>query len=344
MKKVLAWVGMGVALFLGSMQAASAGEAFPRVVVVIPAITPYVDALLSGIGHAENLLRPGQDAHSFAMTNRQRQALDDADVIIIADRAMTPYLNKLLDMEAKRGTRIVALTELPGAEALPYETENAWLEAVKKKAEAKTKKTEHADHEEEDEPTTDAKGKPLTDPHLWLDPIRMAALAKPLAEAIGEKAPNHRTSLLSNAKTLSQHLQQEVDPALRTILSRRLPHTQISSQPEVPFITFHAGYQYFLKRYDMHNPGEITQRPEELIGAQSLHAVMESAEHTRIRCIISEADTSLVKHIAKASSAKVIALSPEAPIASTAVSDAPWVQNDYDRLLQKTAESFASCL
>lgn len=327
-----------IAGLLGSTQAASAGEAFPRVLVTVPALTPYVNDLLHGITTSQNLLRPGQDAHGFSLSSRQRRALAEADVIIIADKGMSPFLNKMLDAEQKRGATVVVLTALKKAEPLSYRQENPWLKVAKAQAHA-GEKDAHAHHDDHDH-----EEQQQTDPHLWLDPLRMAALAVPLAEAIAARSPSHSTQLQANATTLAKHLRDEVDPALRAIVSIGTPQEKPRSKPLVPLITYHAGYQYFMARYGLTNNGEIVQRPEEYLGAKTLRDTMAQADRVTIGCIISESDSPLVRRIAKASGARMITLSPEAPIAPTEISSAPWARNDYERLLQKTAEQVASCL
>lgn len=326
---------MVIAGLLGGAQAALAGEQFPNVVVTVPALKPYTDALLKDIGQSQNLLRPGQDAHHFSLSSRQRQVLAAADVIIVADRTMHPFLNKLLDAEQKRGATIVVLTSLKEAEALPYTQENPWLEA----AEAKAKVMEEHDHHDHGE---EAHGQ--IDPHLWLDPIRMAALAAPIAEAIAARAPDHRGTLKANADVLAHHLREEVDPALRTMLASPSTAKSMRAKPQVPFITYHAAYQYFMARYGLQHGGEIVQRPEDYLGAKTLRDALSNAEKLSIRCVISESDSLLVRRIAKASGARIVAINPDSSVTTADITSADWAESDYDRLLQRTAESFAGCL
>lgn len=323
---------------LPTAQASYAGELFPKVVVTVPAVTPYVNTLLDGITQAQDLLRPGQDAHSFSLNSRQRDMLHQADVIILADRSMTPFLDKLLATEAKRGATIVALSDLKEAEALPYISDNPWLSVAKAKAGV------GESHEEDEEKPQPRDGKAATDPHVWLDPVRMAALAHPLAEAIAQRSPTHRVQLLQNAEREAEHLRQEVDPALGALLIPRTTKDRTDEKPVIPFITYHAAYQYFMARYRLKNGGDITQRPEEYFGARDLRNRIARAAQLSIRCVISESASPLVQRIAKASGARVITLSPETPVTPTDITSAPWAQNDYDRLLQKTAESFGECL
>ncbi len=313
-----------IAVLLVSAQAAIAGQLNPKVLVTVPPLVPYTDNLLRGIGQADSLLRPGQDPHSFTLSPSQRQALAEADVIVVPDRTMHAVLASLLEKEEKRGARIVELLALKGAKPLPYTKNNPWL-----------KLASHKDDHQDDG---------AYDPHLWLDPIRMAAIARPLAEAIADAAPSHRAQLVSNAKDLSFHLREEVNPALRKLFEATPRHAAMNAKPFVPFITYHAAYQYFLKRYALEQFGEVTQRPESYLGAKTVHDVIDSAGTLSIRCVITESEGTLVKSIATASDAKIVKLSPEALYTPNEAPPADWVRDGYDRLLQKTAISFAGCL
>ena len=327
---------MGVALFLVSAQGACAGTANPQVVVTVPALKPYADALLAGIGQSQSLLRPGQDAHTFTLSPSQREMLAHADVILLPDRRMSAMLDPLLDAEQKRGAAIVVLTSFKEAQALPYAKMNPWLQTAGLQGE------EHHDKDDEEGPSPAPN---WLDPHLWLDPIRMADLARPVAEAIADKSPGNRAMLEHNAGALAAHLRNEVSPAVAEILAHPKPQPLKSgSRPEIPFITYHAAYQYFLKRYNLEAMGEVTQRPEDYLGARTLHDAVEGAEKIHIHCIFSETDAPLVKRLAAASDAKLVPLSPETLYSSDEVPSVGWVRNDYDRLLEKTALEFAKCI
>lgn len=318
--------GALIALILASAQVAFAGPANPVVVVTTPPLKPYTDSLLTGIGESQSLLRAGQNAHDFSLSPSQRRLLARADLIIAPDRTMNPTLDRLLAVEEKRGAKVLSLTALKQADVLPYPQHNAWLELA------------GDTHEQEDHDHT------RQDPHVWLDPERMAALALPVAEQIADMAPTHRARLRANAEDIGFHLREEVIPGIRTMLAKAKPYGGMSARPQVPFITYHAAYQYFLKRFGLEGHGEITQRPEAYLGAASLHGTLASAGKLSIRCIISETENPLVQRIAKASGARIVPLSPEAIYTVRDIPPTPWARNDYDRLLVKTALGFAGCL
>lgn len=306
-------------------QAAIAGSTMPKVLVTIEPLKPIADTLLAGITHSTVLARPGQDAHNMVLSPSQSQALAEAEIIIVPDRKLSSAVNMLISRYEEKGTLVIALTELLGAEPLPYQTSQPWLGDAKKKKK-KLKKGS------------------LADPHVWLDPLRMADIATPLAEAIAVKTPSLRAQLLGNARAWQQHLVMELDPELKKRLGDVKVKRRYDSRPYIPFITSHSAYQYFLSRYDIENYGALSLLPEDTTGARTQHNVLKRAGEVTIGCIIAEQETAMVKRVATASNAHIVKLSPEALTDRANAPKLDFLKDDYDRLLYKTADIFASCL
>lgn len=336
----------------GLPQAAFAEMLTPRVVVTVEPLKPYVDEILKGITESQSLLRSGQDPHAAALSASQALAIRNADIIILPSEGMSPVLARIIAQKKKEGTKVIELLTLKGADPQPYPRENPWLAARKKASKKKghdahEHKDEHADdeetheHEHEHEHEEEAD---MRDPHIWLDPLRMAAIAVPLAEAMGEAATPHRRAFTANAHILARHLRTEVDPAIRAMVKKRTERLKLSSKPFVPFLTYHAAYQYFLARYRLDAAGFISDRPMEYMGAATLHQTLQEAEDIELGCLISEADTGFVRRIAESAGGRVVALNPDRSYGTEEVGLIPWAKNDHERLLYKVAESFAGCL
>ena len=296
----------------------------PKVLVTVAPLKPVADAILAGITHSSVLARPGQDSHHMVLSPSQSQALAEADIIIVPDRTFSSAVNTMATRRAKKGATIISLTELRGAQALPYAQKQPWLGAKATKA----KKKERGP----------------SDPHLWLDPLRMAAIATPLAEAIAQKTPSLRAQLLGNAVEWKRHLSMQLDPALERILGAVETKQRYNSRPYIPFITSHSAYQYFLSRYRIEDHGSLSLVPEDVTGAASQHAVLARAGEVTIGCIIAEQETALVKRVAAASNARIVLFNPESLPGSNVGAGFDFITSDYDRLLYRTAETFAGCL
>ncbi len=366
MRAKFPWM-LTIAAMLLTAQAANAGDVFPRVVVTVAPLKPYVDEILGSEGKAANLLRPGQEPHDFALTIPQGEMLAKADVIIVPDLDINPFLKRLLAKNTH--AKIIELSALEGADPLPYASENPWLASMKKAAPEKTSSTnqhaaKHDDHHHDDahehkSPAPDAAEKsaakeekeakaddkkPVNDPHLWLDPERMAAIALPLAQAIADKAPESRAALTLNARNLTTHLRGEVIPAMRTMLDKHPVPLDTMQRQLIPFITYHAAYQYFLQRFHLTHYGEITTKPEEMMGGKTMATMVSGASSVRLTCLIGEEKTVLMERIATLSGAQIVLLSPEQLPARKDVDAIDWIRNDYDRFLYVTAKMFGRCL
>lgn len=332
-----------IAAILLVSQAAIAGDLFPKVVVTVAPLKPYVDEILHGRGEAQNLLRPGQGPHNFALTVTQATMLAEADLVIVPDLDINPALKTLL--AKNKQARVIELSTLEGALPLPYAANNPWLSAMKEAEEAHEGHDEHDHHEHHhDHDGSDHASAPMNDPHLWLDPERMAAIATPLAEAMAERMPEARADLIANAKTLASHLRTEVIPALKEMLNKPATTRSAVEQEVIPFITYHAAYQYFLERFGLNRYGEITVRPEETMGGKTVAELVSRAEKIRLRCLISEQEGTLVKRIAKVTGARIVLLSPEQLVDRADAKPLDWIRNDYDRFLYVTAKAFSDCL
>lgn len=317
----------------------------PKVLVAAAPLKPIVDAILQGITSSTVLTRQGQDAHTMMLSFSQARAIDDADIIVVPDRAMNPIIVQLANERAHPPV-IIALTELAGAEALPYPKEQPWLRGSEDEPEKATESDKHDGDEKDGEPKAEdeKKKQSLKDPHVWLDPVRVADLAMPLAHAIADYSPSHRAELESNAQQLSRHLVDEVQPNVAAMLATRLPTNHMYARPYVPFVTGHSAYQYFLARFDVTDPGALQTVPEEIAGAARNLAVMKRAGQVTIGCIITEQETPVIERVAKSSGARIVKISPENLVDPESVPVQAWMKNDYDRLLYVIAKDFASCL
>ena len=355
MRRLLAYSAVIALLALGA-QAANAGTSAPAVLVVTAPLTPYVNAILENVGQAQSLLKPGQDPHHFSMAPSQAAALANADILIIPDLSMSPMVASYVQKNPH--LTVIELSKLPGADPKPYTSENPWLSAVKDKGHdadddsmampaLKTSPDPNYKHLPDFNAKAPVKAptQATTDPHFWLDPERMAAIAPSLANALSQSMPDARPGLLRNAQTLAAHLRQEVLPGMRALLSTPAAAPPVDSKkPRIAFITYHAAYHYFLDRFSIQDSGEITVRPEDYMGAKTLDQLLNVASGIHIGCVIAEGESPVVSRVTKLSGAKLVILSPEQLVDPTQVPHREWVQNDYDRLLYLTAKKFGECL
>jgi zinc transport system substrate-binding protein len=293
---------------------ASAG--IPNVVVTLPAIFPLVEATMRSAGKPRLLTQANQDPHTMHLTPRQAEMLQDADILIIGDRGMNAPMLRRIQKSARRNLTIIALTELPGADPKPYRTTNAYGGHTRR-------------------------GGGGLDPHVWLDPLRMSKMLPALAARLGVAMPYAEETLRLNAENLSLHLRDTVHPALKDIFANITP----AQTPDLlPYITYHDAFHYFETRYGLASYGFVVQAPEEHLGAAAMQSLLEASRSQRVHCLIAEGKSPLVTRLQLTAEAKLVLLSPERAYGAKEAPSLPWALNDYDRLLGKTAKTFAGCV
>lgn len=93
------------------------------------------------------------------------------------------------------------------------------------------------------------------DPHLWLDPTLASQMAQNIASGLSVADPEHQEQYKANATAVSSQLaqfQQEMRTALKDLPIRQL-------------ITFHDGFSYFARAFDL----EIVASVEEEEGSEA---------------------------------------------------------------------------
>jgi zinc transport system substrate-binding protein len=106
------------------------------------------------------------------------------------------------------------------------------------------------------------------DPHVWLDPDRLATIADALAAALGERDPAHAADYTANAEALGEEL-----AALDAEYARGLADCQ---RREI--VVSHAAFGYLADRYDLEQIAVTGLSPEEEPGPQRLAEVIHEAE------------------------------------------------------------------
>jgi zinc transport system substrate-binding protein len=184
-----------------------------------------------------SLTRPGSEPHDLELTPRQIVDVGKARYVVYV-KGVQPAVDKAVEQHAKDRSLDAAsvVRTLPPAEA------EAGLG------------DEHA-HE-----TTSF------DPHIWLDPSRLATVATALGERLAAADPAHAAGYRAKAKSLAAELatlDREFTGGLRQCAQRT-------------FVTSHAAFGYLADRYG------VTQVPITGIDPQSEPSPKRMAELTRV--------------------------------------------------------------
>jgi zinc transport system substrate-binding protein len=91
-----------------------------------------------------------------------------------------------------------------------------------------------------------------TDPHVWVDPVRMKAVVASIAKALGRRDPAHAPAYETRADATIEQL-GKLDLAFRTAL-RSCRHREV--------VTAHGAFGYLAARYDLEQVGVAGISPD----------------------------------------------------------------------------------
>ncbi|MFG2058815.1 metal ABC transporter substrate-binding protein [Micromonospora sp. NPDC048930] len=245
--RVLA-VATAALLTLGGAAACSdgGGGSDPGRVDVVAAFYP-LQFLAERIGGdavtVTNLVKPGAEPHDLELNPRQVGQVSDAGLVVYL-AGFQPAVDEAVEQNA-------------GGRAFDV----AGVQPLRDAAEGGHQHEGESGHEEE------SGGK---DPHVWLDPTRLATIGDRLAERLGKADPDHAADYTARAKTLHAELARldaDLAQGLKTCQRREI-------------VTSHTAFGYLAARYQLEQVGITGLSPEAEPSPQRLAEVAtEAREH-----------------------------------------------------------------
>lgn len=205
-----------LALVLGGCSAPQAGDRpAGETPTVVAAFYPleFVSAAVAG-EHAEviGLTQAGVEPHDLELTSGQIQDVLASDLLVFAGEGFQPAVEDLLGQV--QGEKLDVLEGLDLMDG-----------------------SDEPDERGEDE---GREGREL-DPHVWLDPIRMADITRSVQQTLATLDPEHALELEANADRLVVEL-EELDREFQRGLGS-------CSRREI--VTSHAAFGYLADRYEL---------------------------------------------------------------------------------------------
>ena len=220
-----------------------------------------------------DLTKPGAEPHDVELNPRQVADISDAGLVVYL-KGFQPAVDEAVEQGAAdrafdAGSAVELLAAADDDEHVPGEPEHA---------------------------------EGSTDPHVWLDPVRFAAIADKLAERLGQADPARAAGYTERAATLRRELtalDTEYATGLRTCARREL-------------VTSHTAFRYLADRYDLTEVGITGISPESEPSPQRLAHVAEEAKSTGTTTIFFETLVSpkVAETIAREVGAKTAVLDP----------------------------------
>jgi zinc transport system substrate-binding protein len=141
-----------------------------------------------------------------------------------------------------------------------------------------------------------------SDPHFWLDPTRLAAVADALAHRLAERDPAHAAAYAANARSVAATLgtlDRQFARALRTCTSKNL-------------VTSHNAFGYLARRYGLHQVAITGLTPDQEPSPRDLARTTGFVQDHHVRTIYVEtlASPATADAVARETGARTDVLDP----------------------------------
>jgi zinc transport system substrate-binding protein len=236
----------------GDASTSSAGAGGTGTLDVTVGFYPY-EFVVERVGGEDvavtNLTEPGTEPHDLELSPQQVAALSRTDLVVYS-RGFQPAVDEAVEQQAAdRSLDVLGAVEL--------------LEGA---------------HEEEAEGEDHAEHEGDGDPHVWLDPTRLATIADAVAKELGERSPEQAAKFDQRAQALRGEL-QELDAEMREGLS---------GCPRQEIVTSHDAFGYLAAAYGLEQVPLAGLSPEDEASPKRLAEVARLAKQKGVTTIFFE--------------------------------------------------------
>lgn len=227
------------------------------------------------------LTKPGVEPHDLELGPRQTAELNEAGCILYL-KGLQPAVDKAIaQSEAKNKVDAATLTKLEH-----HGTEGGH-----------SHEGEAAGHDEHGH-----EGEAGADPHIWLDPVKYAEVAKGVGKSLEKADPDHAADYRKNTDALVTRL-----GGLNTTYEQGLKNTATKT-----FITTHAAFGYLAERYGLDQEGIAGIDPESEPSPARIKDLQAIAKKDKVTTVFFEtlASDKTAKTLAKDAGLKTDVLDP----------------------------------
>ncbi|HVM51813.1 MAG TPA: zinc ABC transporter substrate-binding protein [Acidimicrobiales bacterium] len=198
-----------------------------------------------------NLTPAGAEPHDLELSTRQVEQVEDADLAIVLGRGFQPSVERVA--ARRRGPTIVALDAIGVEEG----------------------EIEGHDEDEDEDDHDDGGG---LDPHVWLDPTRMAAITEHVADALADIDPDGAATYRANGADFLRDLDA---------LDRRY-ETGLAECDRDVIVVAHAAFGWLAQRYGLRQEAVAGLSPDQEPDPRRLDALVDLVRDEGVTTIFSE--------------------------------------------------------
>ncbi|MFB7515167.1 metal ABC transporter substrate-binding protein [Streptomyces sp. NPDC056144] len=220
-----------------------------------------------GGGHVavNTLTKPGVEPHDLELKPKQIGELGEADVVLYL-KGIQPAVDEAIAQAGVKNT--VDAATLTKLEEHGNEVGHAH--------EGEEHAAEEAGHDEHE--GHDHGSEAGTDPHIWLDPVKYAEVAKGVGAALEKADPDHAADYKKNTDALVKKLGD-----LNTEFETGLKNTATKT-----FITTHSAFGYLAERYGLEQEGITGIDPESEPSPARIKELQDIAKQDKVSTVFFE--------------------------------------------------------
>ncbi|MFE5509075.1 metal ABC transporter substrate-binding protein [Streptomyces sp. NPDC056529] len=247
----------------GTSDAADGGKGGKLDVVASFYPMQYLAEQIGG-GHVavETLTKPGVEPHDLELKPKQIGSLGEADVIVYLKGVQPAVDEAIAQAGVKNTVDATTLTKLEAHGTGAGHDHGHGEEG----------------HEHAGEEGHDHGSEAGTDPHVWLDPVKYAEVAKGVGSAFEKADPDHAADYRKNTDALVKKL-GDLDTEFETGLKNTATRT---------FITTHSAFGYLAERYHLEQEGISGVDPESEPSPARMKELQEIAAEDKVSTVFFE--------------------------------------------------------
>lgn len=275
----------------------------PKVVATTSVLCDLTEQIAQDTVDLTCLLEAGQDPHTYQAKPSDRQAVDEADLILYDGYGFAPSVIGLVEASSNSAPR-VAVFEAAVPEPLMGAAHDHDHDATDEQH-AEDEPHDHSheddhDHSHEGEGVAQDEAALVADPHIWHSAINNSAMVEVIADELAKLNPDQADLYDDNAARLTELFAQ-----LDTWIT-----AQVTTIPDGnrKLVTTHDAFRYFADAYDIEVKGALgglstAERPS----AKTLTDLADQVKAAQVPAIFAESTTNpeLINTIARDADVKV---------------------------------------
>ncbi len=250
-------VAVATAMTLGACGSSDSGDSGITVVVTTSTLGDLVSNVAGSEATVVVLMPLGADPHSFSPSSQQVAEMNEADLVVVNGLGLEEGFAAVLDGVVADGGRVLELA--PILDPIPFGPD---------------------DHDEDEDHDEEGDHDHSVDPHVWMDPLRMAEAAVIVAAELDELDPDggwteRGAAYASELEDLHVEIEEEL--------------SAIDSSDRL-FVTNHEALGYFAESYDFEVVGTVIPGGSTLgdPSSEALASLVETMRDLDVNAIFAE--------------------------------------------------------